>query len=227
MRTRNSLAVFAAVFMVAGLAGCGDTESNDESPQNDGATTTTTPGTTTSSTAATTTTEPPTTTTERPTSTTTTQPSLGAWSVDGATFVAGQCFAAEGSSSGPLGSQAGQIAAGSVSISTNVAQPTESVPCDGPHAGEVMATGPACPVGSIGDRIDLTYLTKDIDVGAVAEVAAEYLGVDLTDLGGWLAERDLVLRFRRQVGDDMKITDTRCVLGAANGELTRPYRATG
>ena len=155
MRSRNSLAVFATVFLVAGLAGCGDTDSYDESPQNDGATTTTTLRTTTSSTAATTTTEPPaTTTTEPPTTTTTTQLSPGAWSVDGATFVAGQCFADEGSSSGPSGSQAGQIAAGKVSVSTGVAHPTESVPCDGPHAGEVMATGPACPVGGIGLSID-------------------------------------------------------------------------
>ncbi len=218
MHTRNSLAVFAAVFMVAGLTGCGNTESNDESPQNDGATVTTALNTTTSSTsstAATTTTEPPTTTTEVPASTTTTQPiPWGAWSVDGATFVAGQCFAAGGSSSGPLGSsQAGEIGPGTVSMRTGVAHPTESVPCDGPHDGEVMATGPACPIGSIGGRIDMTHLTKDIDHVAVAEVAAEYLGVDLAGLGDWLTERDLVLRYRRQVDDDMIITDTMCVLG--------------
>lgn len=224
MRLRPSLVMFAVVVLTIGVGGCGGATSDEGSSTSEGATSSTEALTTTTVSPTTTTAAPP--TTAAPT-TTTTAVDPDAWSVDGVTFVAGQCFATPDAGTGTLQSQAGELA-DVLRISTGVVHPTVVVPCDGPHAGEIVATGSACPVGEIGDTFDMTNLTKGFgDPADIAGAFATYTGVDLADLGAWLAERGLTMKFHRQTDDQNVIIATMCLLGSAEGgQLTGSYAAT-
>ena len=85
------------------------------------------------------------------------------------------------------------------------------VPCDQPHHGEVIATGPAaCPFPTPGSVFE--------------GLVSGYVGVAVSELSRWMAQEGVAAISQPEFDEDGLLVGTLCALVAQDGALIHSYR---